>query len=285
MKKTSLILIVTTALIAWTASAANIAYDNASAWAYNDGWQTGDNGGYGWSPWTLTATWPGGHFVWKSTANADGLDNGIVGGIAGDKDIDTAIGPVPDQSGDPDPNTTDWRSWGMWANSGGLADAYRYFTGGPLGIWQTFSMDFDNGWIETGGVVGLGLQNAAGVTLWEVYFVGGGTHYINRDAAGPVATSVPYGDEGLNVTFTLVGPAAYTMTLTRRDGVSQIINGNLIADADQNIARVRAFNFNAGPDSPRDAYFNSMSVIPEPGTAMLLGLGLLLGVGWLRRRR
>ena len=172
----------------------------------------------------------------------------------------------------------------MWANSGGSADAYRPFTGGALSIGQTFSMEFDNGYIDS-GTVGLGLQNAAGVSLWEVYFVGGNPNYFNRDAAGQVATTVPFGDEGLHVDFTLTGLAAYTMTLTRRDGNTQTINGALIGDPDQNIAQVHAFNFNAGSGDDHNAYFNSMGVTPEPGTATLFGLALLGMIGWLRRRR
>jgi len=72
--------------------------------------------------------------------------------------------------------------------------------------------------------------------------------------------------------------------LTRRDGNTQTIFGNLIANADQNIAQVHAFNFNAGSGDEYNFYINSMEV-PEPGTATLLGLALLAVGGWLRRRR
>lgn len=258
---------------------ANTAWDNASAYAYDDGWQTGDNGGFGWGAWTLTTSGSNsGHFIGTSTANGNGLDDGIVGGVPNDWDIDTTTGPIPDQSGSPDPNSTGHRSWGMYANSGEQANAYRDFLGGGMAVGQTFSMDFDNGYLQAGAAVGLGLQNAAGITLWEVYFAGGGTNYFNNDASGANATTVGYGDEGVNVTFTLTGSNAYTATLTRRDGVTQTINGNLISNADQTIHHLRAFNANAGSGTPSNAYFN----IPEPTSAMLglLGTALLL-----RRRR
>lgn len=268
------------------AHAANVAFDNTSAWAYNDGWQTGDNGGYGWGAWTLTTSNGNvnnnGHFILSSVLNADLSDNATVGGVANDSDINTTIGPLPDQSGAPDPNTTVAQSWGMYANNGQLAQGFRPFTGGALAVGQVFSMDFDNGYIDNGGQVGLGLLNAAGATLWQINYSGGSPFYFNVDAAGTVATTVGYGDEGLNVAFTLTGPASYTMTLTRRDGVSQTINGNLIANGDQSIAQVRAFNSNAGDGSPRDAFFNTMTVVPETSAALIGAIGLL---GLLRRRR
>src|SRR6476619_4499680 len=41
-------------LVADTASASVVASDNASNASYTDGWQTGDNGGIGFGPWTLS---------------------------------------------------------------------------------------------------------------------------------------------------------------------------------------------------------------------------------------
>lgn len=277
------------ALLAPLAFASAPAYDNASAYAYNAGWATGMNGGYGFGPWVLSVT-PGGNggqFIWKSTTNGDGLDNGIVGGLAGDGDIDTTLGPNPDISGPVPPllpNVTDPRSWGMW-NAGGVTDAIRPFTGGPLTLGQRFSVDFDNGYVASGQTVGVGLYNAAGLPLWEVYFIGGNANYFNNDAAGQVATIVGYGDEGLHVDFALTGPNTYRMTLTRRDGLNQTINGNLINQADQNIAEFRAFDANGqGGGDPYNFYVNSPTIIPDPPTVGLVVMGLLGAGAFLRRR-
>jgi hypothetical protein len=42
------------ALAGQGASATPLAFDNAGDPIYNDGWQSGDNGGYGFGPWALT---------------------------------------------------------------------------------------------------------------------------------------------------------------------------------------------------------------------------------------
>ena len=59
------------ALPTLTASAAQIASDNASQPAYADGWQAGDNGGSGFGPWTITSTAGGLTAIGSSTANGD----------------------------------------------------------------------------------------------------------------------------------------------------------------------------------------------------------------------
>lgn len=66
------------------------ASDGATSATYNDGWQTGDNGGTGYGAWTLNAV-PGwsGHFI-------------------GDSDIAVSS-----------------KSWGTWAKTSNTAEAIR----------------------------------------------------------------------------------------------------------------------------------------------------------------
>jgi hypothetical protein len=275
---------VAVALVAPAALASNVAYDNASSYAYNPGWLNGSNGGFGYAPWVLFVGGAGGHFIWTSTGNSL-PDDGVTGGLAGDFDIDTSVGPSPDIPPWPPANQTDARSWAMW-NAGGVTDAVRPFTGGVLAIGQSLQVDFDNGNVPNGATVGVGLQNAAGQNLWEVYFVGGGATYINNDAAGPVPTVVPWGNEGLHVDFTLTGPVSYTMTLTRRDGIFQTINGSLImpVNMDQGVAQFRAFNAGLAGGDENNFYVNSLAIIPDPPSIALVVRGLL-GVGAFLRRR
>jgi hypothetical protein len=56
-------------LTASAAGAAQLALDNASQPAYGDGWQTGDNGGFGFGPWDITLN---GGMVGVGTSTANG---------------------------------------------------------------------------------------------------------------------------------------------------------------------------------------------------------------------
>lgn len=262
------------ALISASAQAANLAADNASDPAYSSGWLDGSNGGYGFGAWQLIPSTPGplsGHFIGSSTGNGDGLDNGLSGGVANDNDIDTGtMIPV---------------SWGMYANNGRNAVAYRPFTGGPLSVGQTFSVDFDNGWINSTPITGqidIGLTDSANNVIFRVSFIGGALNYQYADAGGIFQLStIPFGDEGFNLSVTMTGPFAYSATLTRRDGISTNWTGTLNAAPEGFVAR----NFTAGSGSAHDLFINSMSIVPEPSTIALAALGVIgVAVRAFRRR-
>ena len=134
--------------------AASVAFDSASNSPYNDGWNTGDNGGSGWGGgWTLSGVSGfSGQFMSTSTGNGNGDGNS-------DGDIDTS-----------------GRSWFQFAHTSNTAGAIRPFSG-ALSVGQTFSIAFDNGFIQNGGTVGFGLQNASGNNVFEYYFSGGQSNY------------------------------------------------------------------------------------------------------------
>lgn len=129
-----------------------LASDVAIDPAYDDGWTTGDNGGTGFGAWTLGTIGSGGaagHFIGDSSNNAGG----------GSGNINTA-----------------GESFGLYAEPGMVSEAFRPFTG-ALSVGQIFLIDFDNGWVDEGGTVGLGLQNSAGQNRIEFFFIGGQTTY------------------------------------------------------------------------------------------------------------
>ncbi len=258
--------------VAAVSHAANLASDDAADVAYSGGWTNGSNGGSGFGAWVLSPTTPGpnsGHFIGSSTANGDGADDGNVGGLPTDGDINSSLGPV---------------AWGMYANSGNTASAIRPFTGGPLDAGQTFSIDFDNGYIEPGGRVIVGLLDAFNSPIFQVGFIGGSANYFYLDAGGGGPTAVGYGDEGLNLSVTMTGSTNYTAVLTRRDGTSDTWSGTMSA-APEAFGALNVNSAGTGGGPPFDFFINNMSIVPEPSTIALAALGLIgVAVRYLRRR-
>jgi hypothetical protein len=243
-------------VFAASAEAANMALDVASNAPYDDGWQSGDNGGSGFGPWTLATNnnnpSTGGFFIGSSTGNGNGDGNG-------DGDIDTA-----------------GEAFGLYANSGDEALATRSFTGGPLGPGQTFSIDFDNGFIDFGNEVVFRLFGN-GNTRLVFGFGGGQSNYVVIDGTGLHDTGVPFTDEGLSVDVTLLLNNGYELSING----TQVFTGTI--GAGDPIDEFGLLNDNAGSGSSNDAFFNSFAVtgtvIPEPATIVLAGLVLLGFIG------
>lgn len=250
--------------------AANLASDSAADSAYDNGWQSGDNGGTGFGAWTIFVT----------DANPD--RNGVFVGSSGNN------GSAP--SGNID---TAGRSWGMYANqlinqdnfSIGVVTASRSFTGGELSIGQTLLLSMDNGFIGSTfrgtGAVGFSLNR------FSFFFPGGGNEYRigygdPNDTIGLQGTGVAFTDDGLDLAFTRTGVDTYKFIITPKGGSPVEITG-VMSDTGGALDSIMLYNKTAGPGSEADAFFNSMAIIPEPATAVLVGLGLL-SAATLRRR-
>ncbi len=277
----SLLALIVATLISTNASnAAIIATDTASdtSGVYDNGWQTGDNGGTGFGAWTLQ----NGHsfFISSSTVNADGSDNGTVGGVASDGDINT-----PDRPLDEDGINN---AWGFKDNGGSAADALRNFNA-ALQIGDTFRIDMDNGYIDTGATVGFGLQNStSGQNKFEFFFVGGNSTYTYVDEGGSHSSTIGYTDEGLTIEFTLTGADSYSATFTTRGGAVQTVSGDLGGATDgEDVDRFRGFIVQNNTADSHILFFNSMEIdsldaVPEPTIALLLVAGG--GLIYSRRR-
>ncbi len=246
--------------LANNSQAADVASDNAGNTVYDNDWQTGYNGGIGFSAWTITTEGTSnesGAFVGSSTVNGDG--NG---------GIDTA-----------------GRALGLYANSGRTSSALRSFTGGALLTGQTFSLSIDNGFIESGNAVGMALQNSSGQNLVEFFFFGGSSNYT-VNAASATGSTPGFTDEGLNLTFTIGAAGSFALTIDPLDAQStQIVTGTLSnATGGQVASQFRLFNANAGGGDARNFYANSFAVSAVPEPLATLGGSALLGLLALRRR-
>lgn len=268
-------------VVGWqSVEATVIAQDTASDAVYNDGWQTGDNGGFGFGAWTIRTTTGGndafnGVFVGSSTGNGDGDSNG-------DGDINTSPGN---------------RALGLYANSGNAAVAFRAFNT-PLSLGHTFYISMDNGYINTGGPsVGFTLRsgNANSSTAdynvgarFEFLFLGGDTGYTVIDGTGThyFTPNIGFTDEGLRLQFFMTGVNSYSLVVSNTSGtVLSSISGTLGGTLNAPIDSFAVYNRGAGSGSAYDAFFNSftqLSAVPEPGVVMLLLGGT--GVIWACRR-
>ena len=235
--------------------AASMAFDDAAQGVYDDGWQTGDNGGVGWGGgWIVDSGGFGQrvYFVGDSDANGGGVGPGI------------------------DTPTADGRSWAIRSSNSpqALGNATRAFDG-TLAVGQSVHLALDNGSLAPGpadGVVGFGILSGAN-NMFE--FIGSGVSnvYLISDQNGFRSTAVPVTISGVDIRFQLTAPTAYAVTISRRDGGgAEILTGTL---ASSGLDTLRVFNFRAGNANPADnAYFNSIAIVPEPCCVLLLVIGV-----------
>ncbi|MCS6772209.1 MAG: PEP-CTERM sorting domain-containing protein [Kiritimatiellae bacterium] len=260
--------IVGIAFIATSASASFIAFDSASDPAYSGGWTNGSNGGYGFGPWVLTHPFPSIAFgIGPSTENDDGVDDGVLWGLANDGDIGNAF-----------------RLRGVDQT----ATAGRRFLHGPLTVGQTFSIEFDNGW-----------QNEALYAI-RLYETDSSFNPINLSfevflqlsafyERGPGDTWLQHGTEGVRLDFTITGTVdygsytnyAYSATLTRRDGVASNVTGE-VSYLPNYVQAANLVPFGGNPVR-EGFYINRMSIVPEPASVAFIALGAAV-IGFARRK-
>ncbi|QEG35716.1 PEP-CTERM sorting domain-containing protein [Bythopirellula goksoeyrii] len=245
--------------------AANIAFDSAADAVYNNGWQAGDNGGFGFTPWAFLPQGSAGQFMGTSTANGDGLDDGNSQGIAGDSDIDTA-----------------GRSWGLFARNGNSAiAAFRQLTGGPLSIGQAIEIDFDNGSVDTTQFAGLQFITNSDYILFR-YHGGDSTYEVySQNLTAHQQSTLGFADEGLSFNLLRTGSTTFDLKVTLRNGNSQTLP---LTTLDGNVMGIVLQNSASGLSPANDAFFNSMrvGVVPEPSSVVMLAFGC---VGLTRRYR
>jgi hypothetical protein len=190
--------------------------------------------------------------------------------------------------------------WGLYARAGqqaeqtySFASAMQAATGtNVLPIGGTIQIDVSLGFLDTGAVVGIGLQNSANTNRFETFFRGGSNAFILNDAGGEESVTGPNTSFNASswkgtpanfqtIKFTQLAGNAYNLSF---DGATVTNSGLTLSASD--ISQVRFFNFNAGANSDNDQFANNLVVVPEP-PAVIAVVGGLAGVGvyGFRRRR
>ena len=217
-----------------TSGIATTALDNAGSGVYGDGWATNDVGGTGFGGWTLFAESSDPNLNGRFIANAAAVNIGVP-------------------------------AWGLYANSlTNLSEAKRLLTS-ALATGQTFHVAFDNGFIDNGTGVGVGLQNSSGETLWQFYFNGGDTNYNLSGISG--GSGIPFTDAGMDIAFTLTGPTNFSVQISPNGSAVKTFTGNLEPNANSAITLFRAWNYAAGSGSDHDVFFNRMMITGPGGSS------------------
>ena len=232
----------------------NVAEDEASHSAYNNGWESGKNSGTGFGAWLFqTAGGVGndshsGFFVAEASVQVD-IDNVGLGG----------------------------KAFGMFANGVGfeVACAFRSFDS-PLAVGDSFSLmmetsdfikkfDSDD---QRPGLIGFSLRTGAAAETWDDFQTGarmqfgfyeGETNYQVYDGEEDHDTGVPVSATGVSVTVTLASPDTYHLEITQLDTneTTKLEGRKLAGDPGAPIESFAIYNQDG---ETGDAYFNGFQV-------------------------
>lgn len=233
-------------VLAASSSFASLAFDNAADAVYNNGWQTGDNGGYGWQPWKLYNS---------KTFMGDSNTNGSGGGPG----INTA-----------------GRAWGAAENAGsGTRDII-----GGLHVGDTMSLEIDASFSSPTSRLGLSTVNGGGGVTYLSMTQSGGILHAEPGTNQPRTIPLALSDGGYLYTLTLTSVSTYAASLTQLSNSATFAwTGSTGGNPIDGIW----FLGDGVPGNNADSqYLNSMGVVPEPASILALGMGL---VTLAKRRR
>jgi hypothetical protein len=276
---------------------AQAAYDTAADPMYADGWQAGDNGGFGFGPWNFDGTYN------TPPPDQQAIDDGLQLGGTGSSPFNdigqawTLFNPNAPNNGTDNPPSTDTD----------ISQAGRAIPGG-LQPGQTVSIVVDNpservffrGYtvrFNTGGgnTVYAGVPSSR-MAIGTFEYSSNGRWYATGTGGNPPLFDTDT-DAGMQIDFTLTGPNRFNLVMTPLDNPGNAFETNGLLDGSGPIDWIEFEFYNSDSDfyptavndpASTDFYVSSMRIsIPEPGTGVMLvlGAGLLVGAGTARRRR
>jgi hypothetical protein len=245
------LIVASTVLVTSVSTVSAVSYfDSASDSAYADGWAIGDNGGTGFGAWSGNATGGGGLY-----RGASGLN----------------ITP----------------SWAIYAG-GGSGNSYtvtRSFSS-PLGIGETFTMDFGYTGVADGGEIGeIGINLLSGGAFrLGLKFIGGQPKWLLNDGGSNFSTDISWagGTPGttLKYSFTRGIDNSYSINLNHSGAGTYDGNNYTASSGNMSIDSVQIYSNAQG--GGQNVGFNNFAIVPEPSSLSLLALS---GLALLRRRR
>ncbi|MEM7680486.1 MAG: dockerin type I domain-containing protein [Planctomycetota bacterium] len=232
-------------------------------------WLDGDDFGTGFGAWEFTSETDGG---FAGTFVQSGLGNGVdnAGSSGGNGDV-----------------------WASFANQGNFSDKavqFRDLDNAIQAAGDSFSVDIEHGFIDTGGIVGVALRDNAvdfgnetpddfsTDALFQFFFEGGDGNYTVVDASGEIDTGVAFSFFGVSLDLTLTSATTFDLDITRFDeandpapSLTTLTNLTFAGTlGDGTIESLALFNIDAPNQS--DVFFNSLSytldaVAAVPGDA------------------
>lgn len=168
-------------------------------------------------------------------------------------------------------------AWALYANSGATASASANLTGlmgRSLSLaGDSVSIDFDNGFIDTGRFVGVQFYDSNGVVVSQLTFIGGAADYQLSDSS-TTGTGVGFTGDGINLSLTLTsGTGDYTIDVGGTTLASRLMPGVV-----KDIASIEVFNASAGGGSDRDIYFNNLTVTAVPEVSAAVAMPFVMGM-------
>jgi hypothetical protein len=167
------------------------------------------------------------------------------------------------------------------------------FSAGALAVGQTFSVQMQHGNVSAnGGSVGFDFNDSSHAPIIGFYYNSGSSDYTISLSSAPVPyhpptpidTGVPVTNGPLSLSFTQRAGNAWAFSITTGSGTTTLTSVSTgLSLWESSVSEIRFASNNGSGGNNDDLFFNNLSIVPEPSTFGLIGIGLLVGALFRRR--